>query len=66
MSITGHRTREMFDRNDITAEADLGDDAACVQAYRVGKKHLESDWNGDKNRDSAPETPTATGVADGR
>jgi integrase len=53
MSITGHRTRAMFDRYNITSEADLDDAAKRMQAYRDAKKGLESGLNGDKNRDSA-------------
>ena len=53
MSITGHRTRAMFDRYNITSEADLDDAAKRMQAYRDAKKGLESGLNGDKNHDSA-------------
>jgi integrase len=54
MSITGHRTREMFDRYNITSEEDLADAAARVKAFRESKNGVESDLNSDKNRDSGP------------
>jgi integrase len=66
MSITGHRTREMFDRYNITSEADLADAAARVKAFRESKTMLGSDLNSDKNRDSRSETATATEGTDGR
>jgi integrase len=52
MAITGHRTRSMFDRYNITSESDLDDAAKRVKAYRDAKKGLDSCLNGDNNRDS--------------
>src|SRR5207253_1757489 len=52
MAITGHRTRAMFDRYNVVSEEDLGDAAKRVKAYRDAKKGLDSDLNGDNNRDS--------------
>jgi hypothetical protein len=43
----------MFDRYNITSEADLDDAAKRMPAYRDARKGLESGLNGDKNRDSA-------------
>ena len=53
MAITGHRTRSMFDRYNVTSEADLDDAAKRVRAYRDARKGLDSGLNGDNNRDSA-------------
>ena len=53
-SITGHRTRAMFDRSNIVSEVDLDDAAKRIKAYRDNKKLLDSDLNRDNNRDSAP------------
>ena len=55
MRITGHRTRAMFDRYNITSEADLADAASRVEAFRNQNKHLESHLNRDNNRDSGRE-----------
>lgn len=66
MTITGHRTREMFDRYNITSESDLADAAKRVKAYRDAQKGMDSGLNSDNNRDRPPETPTATGVSGGR
>ena len=43
MSITGHKTRAMFDRYNITSESDLTEAAAKLKAYRDGKGKLDSD-----------------------
>ena len=66
MSITGHKTREMFDRYNIVSEDDLADAANRVKVFREAKQGLDSDLNSDKNRDSTPKIPTATEVTDGR
>ncbi len=52
MAITGHRTREMFDRYNIVSEGDLEEAAGRVAAYREAKKQADSGLNSDKNRDS--------------
>ncbi len=52
MSITGHKTRAMFDRYNITSESDLTEAAAKLKAYRDGKRKLDSDFNGDNLRGS--------------
>lgn len=46
MRITGHRTRAMFDRYNITCESDLEDAAERSAAYRARKKHATPDPNG--------------------
>jgi len=38
MAVTGHRTRAVFDRYDITSEADLDDAAAKLQSFVAGTK----------------------------
>ena len=38
MKITGHRTRSMFDRYNITSEADLADAAVKLKAHRDSKR----------------------------
>jgi len=55
-----------FARYNIVVESDLVDAAATMAAYRKGRNGPEPDPNSDKNRDSVPETPTATGSPDGR
>ena len=52
MRITGHRTRAMFDRYNITSESDLADAASRVEAFRNRNKRLDSGFNRDNNRDS--------------
>jgi integrase len=46
MSITGHRTREMFDRYNITSEDDLIDAAVRVRAFRESKRDSALSGNG--------------------
>ena len=62
MRITGHRTRAMFDRYNITSEADLADAASRIEEFRKRNKQLESHLNRDNNRDSGQERkrPRAT------
>ena len=52
MAITGHRTREMFDRYNIVSEGDLEEAAERAAAYREAKRKPDSGLNSDKNRDS--------------
>jgi hypothetical protein len=62
MSITGHRTHEMFDRYNITSEADLDNAARRLKAFRDAQKLMDSRLNGDNDRDSGPkaERPGST------
>ena len=55
MAVTGHRTRAVFDRYDITSEADLDDAAAKLQAL-VGTK---TGTNGTSETSTQDEKATA-------
>lgn len=61
MSITGHKTRSMFDRYNIVNEADLADAAAKIKAYREGKTKVDSNLNSDNFRDSVIENGSISG-----
>jgi len=38
MKITGHRTRSMFDRYNVTSEEDLAEATVKLKAYRDSKR----------------------------
>ena len=58
--------RAVFDRYNITNEADLLDAAARIEAFRKAEKDSNSDLNSDKNRDSGPGIEAVAGADDRR
>jgi len=58
MSISGHKTRAMFDRYNIVSESDLADAAAKMEAFRA-ERAVSNALQIHTKSDTAPKNRTA-------